>query len=152
MCRNRVRVWPAFPDIYRTKFVHRYDMLNIAETIWNFLQTNLEMYVSREEVCSVQSFVTWLKDTKEADIGEVDSINCTSLKRPDLQNTHLLSPESPNCVWSSRRSIRWSDRNCDITELCRVHVLQSVLIISWSIRSFLFVFSYTSHVFLYVLW
>lgn len=45
MCRNRVRIWQAFLDIYRTKFVARYDMLNIAETIWNFLQTNLEMYV-----------------------------------------------------------------------------------------------------------
>lgn len=48
--------------------------------------------ISSGEVCSVQSFLTRLKDTKEVDIGEVDSINCMSLNRPDLQNTHLLSP------------------------------------------------------------
>lgn len=58
-----------------------------------------------------------LKDTKEADIGEVDPINYMALKRPDLQNTHLLSPrkvqiQSERFVeWLTPRSELWHNRN-----------------------------------------
>lgn len=81
------------------------------EIIQYFIQRNRKMYDLSGEVCSVQSFLTRLKDTKEVDIGEVDSINCMSLNRPDLQNTHLLSPGKSKFSLNelSVHSVEWSE-------------------------------------------
>lgn len=83
--------------------------------------------ISSEGIWSVQSFLTRLKDTKEVDIGEVDSIKCMSLSRPDLQITHLLSPgKSKFCLNElSVRSVEWSElrHNRTMQGRCRIRGL-----------------------------